>query len=97
MEHDLFLIYILVLIVLFTLAYLAIRLRREAKMTIAARRQARINAGPRHGVADGSRAMLLPPAALTPALSPRGKGKSDREAGNAGVWVSTYVSEAALG
>ena len=45
MEHDLFLIYILTLIVLFTLAYLALRLRREAKMA-AARRQARINAGP---------------------------------------------------
>ena len=44
MEHDLFLIYILTLIVLFTLAYLALRLRREAK-TIAARRQARTNAG----------------------------------------------------
>ena len=45
MEHDIFLIYILVLIVLFTLAYLFLRLRREAK-AIAARRQARINAGP---------------------------------------------------
>lgn len=44
MEHDLFLIYILVLIVLSTLAYLAIRLRREAK-AIAARRQERANAG----------------------------------------------------
>ncbi len=45
MEHDIFLIYILVLIVLFTLAYLFLRLRREAK-AIAARRQARINADP---------------------------------------------------
>ena len=45
MEHDLFLIYILTLIVLFTLAYLALRLRRQAK-AIAARRQSRINAGP---------------------------------------------------
>lgn len=44
MEHDLFLIYILSLIVLFTLVYLAIRLRREAK-AVAARRQARISAG----------------------------------------------------
>ena len=43
-EHDLFLIYILSLIVLFTLVYLAIRLRREGK-AVAARRQARINAG----------------------------------------------------
>ncbi len=44
MERDLFLIYLLAVIVLFSLAYLALRLRREAK-TIAARRQARINAG----------------------------------------------------
>ena len=44
MEHDLFLIYILTLIVLFTLAYLALRLRRQAK-AMAARRQERANAG----------------------------------------------------
>ena len=44
MEHDLFLIYILTNIVLFTLAYLALRLRREAKVA-AARRRARISAG----------------------------------------------------
>ena len=42
MEHDLFLIYILTIIVLFTLAYLALRLRREAKV-VAARRRARLN------------------------------------------------------
>ena len=45
MEHDIFPIYILAIIALFTLAYLFLRLRREAK-AIAARRQARINAGP---------------------------------------------------
>ena len=44
MERDLFLIYLLAVVVLFSLAYLALRLRRQAK-AIAARRQARINAG----------------------------------------------------
>ena len=44
MERDLFLIYLLAVVVLFSLAYLALRLRRQAK-GIAARRQARINAG----------------------------------------------------
>ena len=43
MEHDLFLIYLLAVIVLFSLTYLALRLRRQAK-AIAARRQARVNA-----------------------------------------------------
>ncbi len=44
MEHDLFLIYLLTVIVSFTLSYLVIRLRREAKAA-AARRQERGNTG----------------------------------------------------
>lgn len=42
MENDLFLIYLLTLIVLFSLAYLGLRLRREARVT-AARRHARFD------------------------------------------------------
>ena len=85
MERDLFLIYLLAVVVLFSLAYLALRLRRQAK-AIATRRQATDQCW--YGTASVTGAVPLTPTALTPALSHGERAGGQPEAED-GAWAST--------